>query len=268
MAELTGQVALVTGASAGIGRHLVDDLAGRGATVVGIARTRDRLTAAMTEVAAATGARTLAVALDVTDVAAVAEAGERVLAEFGRIDLLINNAGLIDAAEVPVWEADPDQWWEVVSSHIRGAQLMARAVVPGMLSRKSGRIINLVSSMGTRAEPQYSAYSIGKTGLMRLTETLAVSLAGSGVYAFDVAPGLVDTTMTRSMPKWRDFTGWTPPSKVVELVAAIADGEVDAWSGRFLRAGVDDLDTLRSLTPDGVARQLRLRSYGETDPLA
>ena len=81
------------------------------------------------------------------------------------------------------------------------------------------------------------------------------SLAGSGVCAFDVAPGLVDTEMTRSMPKWRDHTDWTPPSKVVELVAAIAAGDVDAWTGRFLRAGVDDVQTLPHLTPDSAARQ-------------
>lgn len=261
-------MAVVTGASAGIGRHLVDDLAQRGMTVVGLARGQERLSTAMAEVQAATGSRTLAIAVDVTDVDAVAAAGARVLAELGHVDLLINNAGLIDAAEVPVWEADPEQWWQVVTSHVRGAQLMARAFVPGMIAQGSGRVINLVSSMGTRAEPQYSAYSIGKTGLMRLTETLAVSLAGSGVCAFDVAPGLVDTEMTRSMPKWRDHTDWTPPSKVVELVAAIAAGDVDAWTGRFLRAGVDDVQTLPDLTPDSAARRLRLRPYGDTDPVA
>jgi len=266
--KLTGQVVVVTGASAGIGRHLVDDLARRGATVVGIARGPERLATAMGEVASATGAQTLAIAVDVTDVEAVAAAGARVLSELGRVDLLVNNAGLIDAAEVPVWEADPDQWWQVVTSHIRGAQLMARAVVPAMLTQGSGRIINLVSSMGTRAEPQYSAYSIGKTGLMRLTETLAVSLAGTGVFAFDVAPGLVDTEMTRSMPKWRDHTDWTPPSKVVDLVATIAAGRLDDWTGRFLRAGVDDLQTLSDVTPDAVARRLRLRPYGDDDPVA
>lgn len=268
MAELAGHVALVTGASMGIGRHLADGLAERGASVVGLARGEERLAAAMAEVAAATGARTLAVAADVTDATAVDTAVKRALAEFGSIDLLINNAGLIDAAEVPVWEADPDQWWDVVTSHIRGAQLMMRAVVPGMLDRGTGRVVDLVSSMGTRAEPQYSAYSIGKTGLMRLTETLAASLAGTGVHAFDVAPGLLDTPMTRSMPKWRGFTDWTPPSLVVELIASIAAGRLDAWSGRFLRAGVDDVDTLRSLSPETTARQLRLRPYGPTDPLA
>ena len=266
--RLAGQVAVVTGASTGIGRHLVDDLARRGMTVVGMARGQDRLATAMSEVQTATGSRTLAVAVDVTDVSAVAAAGARVLADLGRVDLLINNAGLIDVAEVPVWEADPEQWWQVVTSHVRGAQLMARAFVPAMIEQGSGRVINLVSSMGTRAEPQYSAYSIGKTGLMRLTETLAVSLAGSGVGAFDVAPGLVDTEMTRSMPKWRDHTDWTPPSKVVELVASIAEGEMDAWTGRFLRAGVDDVQSLRGVTPDGVVRRLRLRPYGDTDPVA
>jgi hypothetical protein len=74
--------------------------------------------------------------------------------------------------------------------------------------------------------------------------------------------------MTRSMEMWRGFTDWTPPERVVELVAAIAAGELDAWCGRFLRAGGDDLDTVRGLTPGGAARQLRLVPYGDDDPVA
>lgn len=267
MAELSGQVAVVTGASTGIGRELAFGLARTGAAVVGLARGEERLAAVMAEVAEATGTRTMAVAADVTDRSDVEAVGHRVLEELGRVDLLVNNAGLVDAAEVPVWEADPDQWWEVVTSHIRGGQLMARAFVPGMIARGAGRIVDLVSGMGTRAEPQYSAYSIGKGGLMRLTETLAASLQGTGVYAFDVAPGLVDTPMTRSMPKWTGHTSWTPSSKVVDLVADIAAGRLDAWSGRFVRAGVDDVETLSTLTPEGAVRQLRLLPYGDADPL-
>jgi NAD(P)-dependent dehydrogenase (short-subunit alcohol dehydrogenase family) len=265
--ELSGQVALVTGASTGIGRHLVEGLAARGAAVAGLARNEDRLTTAMAEVAQAAGVRTLAVAADVTDRAAVEAAVARVADELGRVDLLVNNAGMIDAAEVPLWEADVDQWWDVVASHVRGAQLMVRAVVPGMLARGHGRVVNLASGMSTRANRDYSAYSVAKTGLMRLTEALDLSLQGSGVHAFDVAPGVVDTPMTRSMDIWRGFTDWTPPERVVELIVAIAAGELDAWSGRLLRAGADDLETAKRLIPEGTARQLRLVPYGDDDPL-
>ncbi|CCG03342.1 SDR family NAD(P)-dependent oxidoreductase [Blastococcus saxobsidens] len=267
MASLSGQVALVTGASTGIGRHLVEGLAARGMAVAGVARTEDRLRTAMAEVAEATGARTLAVAADVTGRASVEAAVAEVVAELGQVDLLVNNAGLIDEFEVPVWEADADQWWEVVSSHIRGAQLTIRALVPWMVLRNRGRVVNIASGMSTRANPDYSAYSVAKTGLLRLTESLATALEGSDVRAFDVAPGVVDTPMTRSMHMWQGFTDWTPPERVVELVAAIAAGELDQWSGRFLRAGADDLEDLRAVPPEGAARQLRLRPHGDTDPL-
>jgi NAD(P)-dependent dehydrogenase (short-subunit alcohol dehydrogenase family) len=119
-----------------------------------------------------------------------------------------------------------------------------------------------------RARPDYSAYSVAKTGLMRMTEALAGALEGTDVRVFDVAPGVVDTPMTRSMPMWRGFTAWTPPEQVVDLVTAIAGGELDAWSGRFLRAGVDEPALLRGTTPEDAARQLRLRPYGDDDPVA
>lgn len=259
-------VALVTGASTGIGRHLVEGLAARGMAVAGVARGEDRLRTAMDEVAAATGARTLAVAADVTDRASVDSAVARVTDELGRVDLLVNNAGLIDAAEVPLWEADPDQWWDVVASHLRGGFLVSRAVVPWMLLHNRGRVVNLASMTSVRPRSEYSAYSVAKAGLLRITETLTGALEGSGVRVFDVAPGVVQTDMTHAMPLHAGRTDWTPPERVVAMVAAIAAGDLDAWSGRFLHAGTDDLDSLRSITPDGTDRQLRLRPYGEGDP--
>jgi 3-oxoacyl-[acyl-carrier protein] reductase len=264
---LAGQVALVTGASTGIGRHLALGLAERGMAVAGLARGAERLADGMAVVADATGARTLAVAADVTDRAAVTQAVARVHREFGRVDLLVNNAGLMDAAEVPVWQADPEQWWSVVESHVRGALLLVHAVVPGMVERGSGRVVDLASGLSTRGGDLYSAYSVGKTGLMRLTETLAAGLAGTGVHAFDLAPGVVRTAMSTAMSIHEDRTEWTPPEQVVALLAAIAAGELDRWSGRFLRAGADDLDVLRATTPGDAARQLRLRPYGEDDPV-
>lgn len=268
MADLTGLVALVTGASAGIGRHLAEGLAARGAAVAGIARGGDRLRAAMDEVAAATGARTLAVPADVTDTAAVDAAVAAVSRELGTVGLLVNNAGLVDAAEVPLWDADPGQWWAVVESQVRGPFLLARAVLPGMVAAGRGRVVGLASGIGTRADPLYSAYSAGKTAQMRITESIDLAGAAHGVRAFDVAPGVVDTAMTRAMPMHAGRTEWTRPADVVDLVVAIAAGELDAWSGRFLRAGVDGLDTLRATTPSGDARKLRLVPYGDGDPLS
>jgi NAD(P)-dependent dehydrogenase (short-subunit alcohol dehydrogenase family) len=266
--ELSGQVALVTGASTGIGRHLVEGLAARGMAVAGLARGEERLRTTMSEVGAATGARTLAVAADVTDRASVDAAVAEVVAKLGQVDLLVNNAGLIDEFELPLWEADPDQWWAVVASHVRGSFLLCRAVVPWMVLRNHGRVVNIASGMSVRARPEYSAYSVAKTGLMRITEALADALEGTDVRAFDVAPGVVETEMTRAMPLHAGRTDWTPPEKIVELIGAIAAGELDHWSGRFLRAGGDDLAVLKANTPDDDARQLRLRPFGPDDPLA
>ncbi|MGY1609208.1 SDR family NAD(P)-dependent oxidoreductase [Geodermatophilus sp. SYSU D00700] len=268
MPDLTGLVALVTGASAGIGRYLAEGLAARGAAVAGLARGGDRLRTAMAEVAAATGARTLAVPADVTDAAAVDAAVAQVTRELGPVGLLVNNAGLIDAAEVPLWEADPDQWWSVVESQVRGPFLVARAVLPGMLAAGGGRVVGLASGISTRANPHYSAYSAGKTAQVRITESIDLAGAPHGVRAFDLAPGVVDTAMTRAMPMHAGRTEWTRPEDVVDLVVAIAAGELDHWSGRFFRAGADALDTLRATTPAGDARRLRLVPYGEGDPLA
>lgn len=265
---LDGQVALVTGASTGIGRRLATALAERGAAVAGMARGAERLDAAMAEIRDRTGAAAMALAADVTDASAVDRAVGQVVDELGPVDLLVNNAGLIDAAEVPVWAADRDQWWAVVESHIRGPQLLIGAVVPSMVERRRGRVVDLASGMGTRAVPEYSAYSVGKAGQIRLTEALAASLEGTGVHAFNIAPGLVRTEMTGAMPKWRQHTEWTDPEHVVQLVCDVAAGKLDAWSGRFLRAGVDTADSLPDLPGDAAARQLRLRPWGPDDPVA
>jgi NAD(P)-dependent dehydrogenase (short-subunit alcohol dehydrogenase family) len=137
-----------------------------------------------------------------------------------------------------------------------------------MVLRNRGRVINIASGMSVRARPEYSAYSVAKTGLMRLTEALAGALEGSDVRAFDVAPGVLQTEMTASMAIHRGRSDWTPPEKVVELVTAIAAGELDQWTGRLIRAGKDDVATLKATTPTGAARQLRLRPYRDDDPAA
>jgi NAD(P)-dependent dehydrogenase (short-subunit alcohol dehydrogenase family) len=211
--------------------------------------------------------RIFAVRADLEEAADVDRVVDVALARFGRVDLLVNNAGLMDPEEVPVWEADPDEWWSVVESHIRGVLLPVHAVVPGMVARQHGRVVSLASGLSTRGGRLYSAYSVGKTGLMRLTETLAAGLEGTGVHAFDVSPGVVRTAMSTSMSIHEGRTEWTDPADVVALVAAIAAGELDQWSGRMLNTRYDDLDTLRHTRPEGVGRQLRMIPYGDTDPV-
>ncbi|MFQ6172154.1 SDR family oxidoreductase [Oryzobacter sp. R7] len=258
----------MTGASTGIGRAIAAGLAERGAAVAGMARGGEALRTAMEQIAAESGARTAAVTGDVTSAPDVAAAVAQVESRLGPVDLLVNNAGLVDAAEVPMWETDADQWVAVVTSHVVGAYLTVRAVVPGMVARGRGRVVNIASGMGTKPQADYSAYSVGKAGQIRLTESLAEALRGTGVGAFNIAPGLVETTMTRSMPKWDNQTSWTPVEHVVELVTAAAKGELDAWSGRFLRAGVDTPATARDVLLSGGQRQLQLQPYGAEDPTA
>lgn len=252
------RVALVTGASRGIGAHLVDALLGAGWTVVGLSRSGD----------VADGA--VGIACDVTDADAVDAAVAEVVGQHGRIDLLINNAGSIET-ERPLWEADVEEWWQVMVTNVRGPFLLTRAVVPHMVAAGGGRIINLNSGSGTRESAELTAYHASKSALARLTGGVALAGAEHGVHAFDMAPGVVESDMTHSMELHRDRTEWTDPEDVKALALAIADGELDGFSGRFVRAGTDDLDQLRERSRSGLGegeRMLRLRPWGDDDPLA
>lgn len=268
--SLTGQVALVTGASRGIGAALARGLAGEGSAVACLGRVEARL-APVVEGITAAGGTAIAVVADVVDEAAVREAVGQVEAGLGPIDLLVNNAGLIDAAEVPLWEADTADWWRVVEADVRGPFLLGHAVLPGMVARGQGRIVNINSGMGVRAQPLYSAYSVAKTALARMTEAIAGSLRDSPVCILDVAPGLVRTEMTAAMPMWDGHGQWTPVERVVEVVCAVAAGRLDRLSGRYVRAdrdSVEDLVAQADRIEQLDARVLRLRLYGPEDPLS
>lgn len=241
------RVAVVTGASRGIGRFLADALVGAGWAV-------ER------------GSSTVA---DVTDAAAVRRWIDEIRARRGRIDLLVNNAGVIDA-EVPLEESDPDEWWHTVEVNVRGPYLLTRAVLPVMLEQGSGRVINLNSGAGIRPGAIASAYNVSKTALGRITGSTHLSGVGRGVHAFDLAPGVVRTDMTGSMVQHRDRAEWTEPAEVIELFLALADGRLDAWSGRMVRAGADTVDGLLAAAPTlrDSDRTVGLIPYGSDDPLA
>lgn len=252
------RVALVTGASRGIGAHIVDALLAQGWAVVGLSRSGD----------IAEGATGLA--CDVTDAEAVEAAVRQVVDQHGRIDLLVNNAGLVET-EQPLWESDVDEWWQVMVTNVKGPFLLTRAVVPHMIEGGGGRIINLNSGAGTREAAPLTAYHASKSALARLTGGTALAGAEHGVLAFDLAPGVIESDMTHSMVLHANRTEWTDPDDLKELVLALADGELDGFSGRFVRAGTDDLDLLRARSRDGLGegeRMLRLRPWGDDDPVA
>jgi NAD(P)-dependent dehydrogenase (short-subunit alcohol dehydrogenase family) len=194
--------------------------------------------------------------------------------ELGPISLLVNNAGVISPLG-PMWEVDPAEWWQTLDVNLRGPLLGIRAVVPRMIPRGRGRIINLASAAGLQAIPYGSAYVVSKTALIRLTETLALEVQARGLSVFAVHPGDVRTDMTAYLvdsPAGQRWVPWfarifeegqdMPAARVADLVCWIAAGHADALSGRFIGVG-DDVDAL--LTQVGVGGQealhtLRLRT--------
>jgi NAD(P)-dependent dehydrogenase (short-subunit alcohol dehydrogenase family) len=236
------RVAVVTGASRGIGSMIARALAGDGYAVCLLARDGSLVGHVADEIAS-TGALAMARSVDVTDELQVGAAIETVLSSWGRIDVVVNSAGLIER-EVPLWDANVDQWWSVVKTNVKGPFLMTRAVVPHMIAAGGGRIINLNSGASTAERAELSAYSASKSALSRVTGSTHAAGWEHGIRAFDLAPGVVRTQMTMSMELHRGRTQWTEPADVTDLALALAGGELDAWSGRFVRAGVDTPVTL------------------------
>ncbi|HJU16944.1 MAG TPA: SDR family oxidoreductase [Stellaceae bacterium] len=194
--DLTGQGALVTGASSGIGRHLAALLAAAGAAVALAARRVERLDALAQEIKTA-GGRALPIACDVTragDVAAAIAAAEDGL---GPLSLLVNNAGVV--VSKPLFEHTEEDWDYVVDTNLKGAWLMARAFAHHLVDKKRpGRIINISSVLASRTIGRVPAYCAAKAGLSHLTEVLAMELARYGILVNALAPGYVETDFNRA----------------------------------------------------------------------
>jgi 2-dehydro-3-deoxy-L-rhamnonate dehydrogenase (NAD+) len=187
--DLEGRVAVVTGAAGGLGLGIVRRLAESAAQVSGWDRVPpdDGVPAA---------AQTVAV--DVADPADVSAAVAATLARFGRIDVLVNNAG-ISGPNAPTWEYGIDDWRRVLDVNLTGVFLCIRAVVPVMRSHGYGRIVNVASIAGKDGNPSAPAYSASKAGVIALTKSLGKELAGSGVLANCVTPGAVRTAIFDQM---------------------------------------------------------------------
>jgi NAD(P)-dependent dehydrogenase (short-subunit alcohol dehydrogenase family) len=243
--DLHGRVALVTGGGRGIGRNVAIELAGAGMKVAVSARSKDEIE----ETAAEVGG--IAIQCDVSDRAQV----ERMVAEteekLGPIDLLVANAGTAPD-EDKAWEMEPSDWWRTFEVNVLGVYLCCRAVIPGMLERGSGRIVNVASGAAYLPGSSSTAYSASKAAVHRFSETLANQLAGR-IPVFSISPGLVRTRMT---DEFGDNAPWTPPELAPRLVHALASGRLDALAGRYLHAEHDEIDDLERRADEIVENDL------------
>lgn len=266
--KLRGEVTIVTGAGRGIGRQIALAHAEAGAKVALLARTAAEIEATAAEIIAGGGAAR-ATAVDILDLEAVEETVAAVEDALGPVTVLINNAAAFKAIG-PIWEVDPDEWWGDVETTVRGSFNCCRAVVRGMIARKRGRIVNMAGGGAAGSFPSGSGYATGKAGILRFTECLNDSLAGSGVLAFAMDPGLVRTAMTEyqlSSKAGQTYlpnigrlfeTGINvPPTLAARLSVEIASGRFDKLAGRMLMAARGDIDLSADTVEEIVADDLR-----------
>jgi NAD(P)-dependent dehydrogenase (short-subunit alcohol dehydrogenase family) len=252
------RVALITGAGRGIGRALAQALAGSGAAVAVLSRTEAELERTAREIARA-GGRAMPVVADVTKRAEVTRAVEE-CRTLGPIDLLVNNAGVAGPIG-RMWDGDPDSWWRAVEINLRGTFNCIHAVLPSMVDRGGGRIINVASDAGAYRWPLVSHYSVAKAAVIKLTENLAVETGRHGITAFAIHPGLLRVGLTEKSLDSEAPDG--SPEAVVQawvrrqvddgrvvtleracdLVVRLASGEADQLSGRYITVH-DDLEEL------------------------
>jgi 3-oxoacyl-[acyl-carrier protein] reductase len=251
--ELEGQVALVTGGGRGIGRGIALELASAGMKVAVTARTAEQVE----ETAGELGG--LAVVGDVSKREDVERMVSETEQELGAIDLLCANAGMAPR-EPSAWEISVEDWWHTFEVNVLGVYLCNHAVIPGMLERGRGRIVNTASGAAYLPGSMGSAYSASKAAVNRFSEALANQLRDTAIAVFPISPGLVKTEMTGN---FSDDAPWTPPELAPRLVRALASGRFDRLSGRYLHAEHDqDLDALEARIDEILAEDynaIRLR---------
>jgi len=238
---LEGRTALVTGASKGLGKAIVLALAAAGADVALYARNKEDLEAVKASVQAL-GRRAEIFCVDVLDKQAVDESVKAGLEAFGHLDILVNNAGV--NVRKPVLELTPEEWDLVIDTNLKGYFLMAQAVVPAMLARGSGKVINMASILGAVALPTQLAYASSKGGVIQMTKVMALEWAKQGVQVNAIGPTYFETPLVaqlRNDPERFNFIvdrtpmgRWGQPEELAGLVIFLASRASDFITGQTI----------------------------------
>lgn len=238
--RLDGQVALVTGASRGIGRAIAERLARAGAAVIINFVQNQAAAEEVLEQIQAEGGQAALCRFDVGDGNAVTTAMQEILERQGKIDILVNNAGMsIDTLLVRL---KADEWTQVLNANLTGVFLCTKAVTRSMMRQRSGRIINLTSVVAQAGNAGQAAYSAAKAGVIGFTKTMAKELAPRSITVNAVAPGFIETDMTRSLPE-EAKTGylshipagrWGTVEEVADVVAFLANPRAGYITGQVI----------------------------------
>jgi 3-oxoacyl-[acyl-carrier protein] reductase len=241
--DLSGQTALVTGASQGLGRAIAEVLAGAGAAVALVARSAGKLADVASAITAA-GGRAEVFSCDVKDAAAIQKTVDDVVAKLGRLDILVNNAGVTRDTLLP--RMSDEEWDEVLTTNLRAPFLFMRAASRPMMQQRYGRIVNVASVSGLIGNPGQANYSASKAGLVGLTRTTAKELAGRKITVNAVAPGFIASDMTAALgPALLDEVKKRVPAKRLGEAWEIAEAVL------FLAAPSSGYITAQTLVVDG-----------------
>jgi 3-oxoacyl-[acyl-carrier protein] reductase len=238
MGTMTGRVALVTGASRGIGRAIALKLAAAGATVVAAARGHNAQ--ATVQAIGEAGGQAEAIALDVTDQAAIEAAVSGLMARHGRIDVLVNNAGV--TRDTLLLRMKREDWDTVIQTNLTAVFACSQAVLKPMVKQRAGRIVNITSVVGQSGNAGQANYAASKAGIIGFTKALALEVASRNITVNAVAPGLIDTDMTRAIAggAHEEWAAKIPlkrlgtPEDVAAAVAFLASDEAAYITGHVL----------------------------------
>jgi NAD(P)-dependent dehydrogenase (short-subunit alcohol dehydrogenase family) len=250
--KLEGKSAIVTGGGRGIGRVIALGLAKEGADVLVFSRTFTEAETTAAEIRML-GRRGIALRADVRSPDDISEVARRAINEFGQIDILVNNAGIQGPIGLLAYN-DVNAWIQTIHTYLVGTFLSCRAVLPHMMARRQGKIINLSGGGAATSRPRFSAYAASKAGVVRLTEVLADEVMEFNIQVNAIAPGIANTRMidevlaagedagTQALAEARGCkeTGGTPLQKAADLVVFLSSSDSDGLTGRLISAVWDN----------------------------